>query len=203
MGLVDAIREPNTQDRDSGFEMICRRYWKPVYQFIRIEGKKSNEESKDLTQGFFLLLAEKNYLSKYAPERGSLRTYLKLLVRGFLGHEEESQNALKRGGGVTHFSLDFIEIVFIVVPLVAPALFMADISPVWLGVMMGINLQTSFLTPPFAWALFYMRGVAPPEVRTVDIYKGVMPYVAIQVIALALLWNFPVIATWLPDQILR
>jgi TRAP-type mannitol/chloroaromatic compound transport system permease large subunit len=101
------------------------------------------------------------------------------------------------------FVLDFIEIVFIVVPLVAPALFQADISPVWLGVMMGINLQTSFLTPPFGWALFYMRGVAPPEVKTVDIYKGVMPYVGIQVIALALLWNFPVIATWLPDLILR
>ncbi len=100
------------------------------------------------------------------------------------------------------FVLDFIEIVFIVVPLVAPALFQADISPVWLGVMMGINLQTSFLTPPFGWALFYIRGVAPPEVKTVDIYKGVMPYVLIQVIALALLWNFPVIATWLPDLIL-
>ncbi len=101
------------------------------------------------------------------------------------------------------FVLDFIEIVFIVVPLVAPVLFLADISPVWLGVMMGINLQTSFLTPPFGWALFYIRGVAPPEVSTFDIYKGVMPFVVIQVIALVLLWNFPGIATWLPDQILK
>jgi len=100
------------------------------------------------------------------------------------------------------FVLDFIEIVFIVVPLVAPALFQADISAVWLGVMMGINLQTSFLTPPFGWALFYMRGVAPPNVATLSIYKGVMPYVAIQVIALALLWTFPELATWLPKQIL-
>jgi TRAP-type mannitol/chloroaromatic compound transport system permease large subunit len=93
--------------------------------------------------------------------------------------------------------------VFIVVPLVAPALFQADISPIWLGGMMGINLQTSFLTPPFGWALFYMRGVAPPEVKTIDIYRGVIPYVFIQVLALALLWRYPVIATWLPDQILR
>ena len=101
------------------------------------------------------------------------------------------------------FVLDFIEIVFIVVPLVAPALFMADISAVWLGVMMGINLQTSFLTPPFGWALFYMRGVAPQSVATFSIYKGVMPYVAIQVIALALLWTFPELATWLPEKVLR
>ena len=67
------------------------------------------------------------------------------------------------------FVLDFIEIVFIVVPIVAPALFAADISPVWLGVMMAMNLQTSFLTPPFGWALFYIRGVAPEQIRTVEI----------------------------------
>lgn len=101
------------------------------------------------------------------------------------------------------FVLDFIEIVFIVVPLVAPALFKADISPVWLGVMMGINLQTSFLTPPFGWALFYMRGVAPPQVSTFSIYKGVMPFVAIQVLALVTLWTFPELATWLPEKLLR
>lgn len=101
------------------------------------------------------------------------------------------------------FVLDFIEIVFIVVPLVAPALFAADISPVWLGIMMAVNLQTSFLTPPFGWALFYIRGVAPPEIRTTDIYLGVMPFVIIQVLALAILWNFPQIVTWLPGVILN
>ena len=104
---------------------------------------------------------------------------------------------------VLGFVLDFIEIVFIVVPLVAPALFQADISPVWLGVMMAINLQTSFLTPPFGWALFYIRGVAPPEVETMSIYKGVMPFVLIQIAALAILWRFPQIATVLPDAFLR
>lgn len=101
---------------------------------------------------------------------------------------------------VMGFVLDFIEIVFIVVPIVAPALFMAgDVNPVWLGVMMGLNLQTSFLTPPFGWALFYMRGVAPPSIKTTEIYRGVMPFVFIQVFMIALLWIFPEIATWLPS----
>ncbi|MBB3065997.1 TRAP transporter large permease [Limibacillus halophilus] len=96
------------------------------------------------------------------------------------------------------FILDFIEIVFIVVPIVAPALFHADISPVWLGVMIAVNLQTSFLTPPFGWALFYVRAVAPPSIRTTEIYRGVMPFVAIQLIALGVLWLYPDISTWLP-----
>ena len=101
------------------------------------------------------------------------------------------------------FVLDFIEIVFIVVPIVAPALFAADISPIWLGVMMAMNLQTSFLTPPFGWALFYIRGVAPAQIATVDIYRGVAPFVAIQLLGLAILAHYPVLATWLPDLILR
>ncbi len=103
---------------------------------------------------------------------------------------------------VLGFVLDFIEIVFIVVPLVAPALFAADISPVWLGVMMAMNLQTSFLTPPFGWALFYIRGVAPAEIKTTDIYKGVAPFVAIQIIGLCILAYYPGLATWLPSLIL-
>lgn len=102
---------------------------------------------------------------------------------------------------VLGFVLDFIEIVFIVVPLVAPALFLADISPIWLGVMMALNLQTSFLTPPFGWALFYIRGVAPPEISTMSIYKGVLPFVLIQVGALAIIWRYPEIATWLPSVV--
>ena len=99
------------------------------------------------------------------------------------------------------FVLDFIEIVFIVVPIVAPALFAADISPVWLGVMMAMNLQTSFLTPPFGWALFYIRGVAPEQIRTVEIYRGVVPFVLIQLIGLAILAYNPGLATWLPSKI--
>ena len=96
------------------------------------------------------------------------------------------------------FFLDFIEIVFVVVPVVAPALFLLDVNPVWLAIMMAVNLQTSFLTPPFGFALFYLRGVAPDSVTTLQIYKGVVPFVAIQLLALVLLATFPETATWLP-----
>ena len=99
------------------------------------------------------------------------------------------------------FFLDFIEITFVVVPIVAPVLLQSDISPVWLGIMMAMNLQTSFLTPPFGFALFYLRGVAPPEVSTMQIYKGVIPFVIIQIFALLVLATFPQLATWLPKVI--
>jgi tripartite ATP-independent transporter DctM subunit len=96
------------------------------------------------------------------------------------------------------FVLDFIEIVFVVVPIVAPVLLMMGVDPVWLGVMMAINLQTSFLTPPFGFALFYLRGVAPPELQTSDIYRGVMPFIGMQLLMLALVAAFPWLATALP-----
>jgi len=99
------------------------------------------------------------------------------------------------------FFLDFIEITFVVVPIVAPVLLTMGIDPVWLGVMMAMNLQTSFLTPPFGFALFYLRGVAPASVRTMQIYKGIIPFVIIQVVALSLLATFPRIATWLPEVV--
>ncbi|MGB0211910.1 TRAP transporter large permease subunit, partial [Algiphilus sp.] len=96
------------------------------------------------------------------------------------------------------FVLDFIEIVFVVVPIVAVPLLMMGLDPVWLGVLMAMNLQTSFLTPPFGFALFYLRGVAPPEVRTLDIYRGVVPFIGIQLVILLLVALVPVLATWLP-----
>ncbi|MDJ0683298.1 MAG: TRAP transporter large permease subunit [Alphaproteobacteria bacterium] len=100
------------------------------------------------------------------------------------------------------FFLDFIEITFVVVPIVAPVLLANDyISPVWLGVLMAMNLQTSFLTPPFGFALFYLRGVAPDTVKTMDIYRGVAPFVGIQVVALLVLGFFPILANWLPEVI--
>ena len=99
------------------------------------------------------------------------------------------------------FFLDFIEITFVVVPIVAPVLFQMGVDPVWLGVMMAINLQTSFLTPPFGFALFYLRGVAPNSVKTTDIYQGVIPFIFIQIMMLILLSIFPEIATWLPNKI--
>jgi tripartite ATP-independent transporter DctM subunit len=99
------------------------------------------------------------------------------------------------------FVLDFIEITFVVVPIVGPVLLAMGLDPVWLGIMIAINLQTSFLTPPFGFALFYLRGVAPPSVTTGQIYRGAMPFVAIQLLALLLLAAFPELVTWLPEKI--
>ncbi len=99
---------------------------------------------------------------------------------------------------VLGFFLDFIEIVFVVVPIVGPVLLMMDLDPVWLGVMIAINLQTSFLTPPFGFALFYLRGVAPRSVTTMDIYRGIVPFVVLQLAGLAVIAAFPDLVTWLP-----
>ncbi|GAA0854141.1 TRAP transporter large permease subunit [Aliiglaciecola litoralis] len=97
------------------------------------------------------------------------------------------------------FILDFIEITFVVVPLVAPVLLAMGVDPIWLGIMIAVNLQTSFLTPPFGFALFYLRGVAPPEVKTSHIYKGVLPFIIIQLMLLLALAIWPNLVTWLPS----
>jgi len=97
------------------------------------------------------------------------------------------------------FVLDFIEITFVVVPIVGPVLLTMGLDPVWLGIMIAINLQTSFLTPPFGFALFYLRGVAPATVTTGQIYRGVIPFVGIQLLALLILSVFPSLVTWLPE----
>ena len=102
---------------------------------------------------------------------------------------------------VLGFFLDFIEITFVVVPIVAPVLLMMDIDPIWLGVLIAMNLQTSFLTPPFGFALFYLRGVAPKGIVTGQIYRGALPFVAIQLTALAIVWLFPDLALWLPEAV--
>ena len=99
------------------------------------------------------------------------------------------------------FILDFIEITYVVIPIVGPVLLAMGIDPVWLGVMIAINLQTSFLTPPFGFSLFYLRGVAPPEIATSSIYRGVIPFIVIQVLMLGLLAMWPELATWLPSVI--
>jgi len=96
------------------------------------------------------------------------------------------------------FFLDFVEIAVIVLPLVMPALILMGHDPIWLGVLIAINLQTSFLTPPFGFSLFYLRGAAPPEVTTSQIYAGVVPFIGIQILAVLLVWNLPWLATWLP-----
>jgi tripartite ATP-independent transporter DctM subunit len=101
------------------------------------------------------------------------------------------------------FFLDFIEICYIAIPLMAPPLLMMGADPIWLGVLFAINLQTSFLTPPFGFALFYLRGAAPPHLTTMDIYRGVAPFIVLQVVALACVAAFPTLATWLPHQLYR
>lgn len=96
------------------------------------------------------------------------------------------------------FFLDFIEIVFIVVPLVAPPLIIAGFDPIWLGILMALNLQTSFLTPPFGFALFYQRGAAPDNVKTLDIWRGAIPFIGLQLAVILLVALVPALATWLP-----
>ncbi|MCW4630235.1 MULTISPECIES: TRAP transporter large permease [Marinomonas] len=137
-----------------------------------------------------------------------------LVFRGFGGEELIQDFFSQLPGGVVGamivvmllmfflgFILDFIEITFVVVPIVAPVLLAMGLDPIWLGIMMAINLQTSFLTPPFGFALFYLRGVAPPELKTQAIYKGVIPFILIQIFVLIMLSIWPDLATWLPEQV--
>ncbi len=141
-------------------------------------------------------------------------TLFSLVFRGFGGDEAVHQLLSNLPGGVVTamivvmlvlfvlgFILDFIEITFVVVPIVGPILLMMGLDPVWLGIMIAINLQTSFLTPPFGFALFYLRGVAPDSVKTMEIYKGVIPFIVIQLLVLLLLAVWPQIVTWLPDTL--
>ncbi|MCA0206652.1 TRAP transporter large permease [Pararhodobacter sp.] len=138
---------------------------------------------------------------------------LSLVFRGFGGERAVEHLTREFPGGemgallavmvivfLLGFILEAIEIIYIVVPLLGPAVLAGDISPVWFAVLMAMNLQTSFLTPPFGFALFYFRSVAPPQITTLDIYRGVVPFVLIQILALAMVYLFPGLATWLPHQ---
>jgi tripartite ATP-independent transporter DctM subunit len=137
-----------------------------------------------------------------------------LVFRGYGGDEMVASLFEQMPGGVAGalaivmltifllgFILDFIEITFVVVPIVGPILMAMGVDPVWLGVMIAVNLQTSFLTPPFGFSLFYLRGVAPDSIATRDIYMGVIPFILIQLGMLGLLVWQPRLATWLPEQL--
>ena len=137
-----------------------------------------------------------------------------LVFRGFGGEELVEHFFSELPGGVLSatilvmvvifllgFVLDFIEITFVVVPIVGPVLLAMGLDPVWLGIMIAINLQTSFLTPPFGFALFYLRGVAPASVETADMYRGVVPFIIIQLFLMLMLSLWPALATWLPSVI--
>ncbi len=104
---------------------------------------------------------------------------------------------------VAGFFLDFIEITFIHIPVLAPIMKSFGFDPVWFAILFAINLQTSFLTPPFGFALFYLKGVSPPGITTLEIYRGIIPFVLLQILALALVIIFPEIATWLPGFLAR
>ena len=137
-----------------------------------------------------------------------------LVFRGFGGEELIHGFFIDMPGGVMGatlvvmlvifllgFILDFIEITFVVVPIVGPILLAMGVDPVWLGIMIALNLQTSFLTPPFGFALFYLRGVAPDSVATSAIYRGVIPFIIIQLTLIGALWYWPEMATWLPEKL--
>ncbi len=137
-----------------------------------------------------------------------------LVFRGFGGDEMVAEFLTGLSGGVVAaliltmalmfllgFFLDFIEITYVVVPIVGPAILMLGVDPLWLAIMIAVNLQTSFLTPPFGFSLFYLRGVAPKEVPTWAIYRGAVPFVLIQLLMLGVLSFFPALATWLPKTL--
>ena len=141
-------------------------------------------------------------------------TIFSLVFRGYGGDELVHSLFLDMPGGeigallvvmlvifLLGFILDFIEITFVVVPIVAPILLALGFDPIWLGIMIAINLQTSFLTPPFGFALFYLRGVAPKNITTITLYRGVIPFIIIQLAVLIILAIWPSLATWLPAQI--
>ncbi len=143
-------------------------------------------------------------------------TVFSLIFRGFGGDELVGHLLESAPGGkwsalaivmlvmfILGFFLDFIEITFVVVPLVAPPLLATGMDPIWLGVLMALNLQTSFLTPPFGFALFYLRGVAPPEVTTTALYRGVLPFILIQFIVILMVILLPELATKLPAVMLN
>ena len=137
-----------------------------------------------------------------------------LVFRGFEGDDMISNFLTNLPGGeygalfvvmitifLLGFFLDYIEIIFVIIPLVGPGLIANGADPLWLGILISLNLQTSFLTPPFGFSLFFLRGVAPKSVRTINIYRGVIPFIFIQLIAIILVFVFPQIATWLPRLI--
>ncbi|WP_300465149.1 TRAP transporter large permease subunit [Desulfobacula sp.] len=139
-----------------------------------------------------------------------------LVFRGLGGDEVLRGFLLGVGGGtwgvlllvmgilfILGFFLDFIEITFIVIPILAPIVADLGINPLWFCILIAINFQTSFLTPPFGFALFYLKGVCPPEVTTAEIYRGIIPFVLIQIVGLGLVLGFPQLATWLPGVLFK
>ncbi len=157
-------------------------------------------ETTKVTSMVFVILIGSLFLSLTLRSFGG-EHYIQETLRAF----EDPRTLLLVVMGVLFllgFVLDFIEIIFIVIPIVGPVVYSADpalMPPEWITILIAVNLQTSFITPPFGFALFYLRGVAPPTITTGHIYRGILPFVAIQVIGLIILWNFPAITTFFPE----
>ena len=157
-------------------------------------------ETTKVTSMVFVILIGSLFLSLTIRSFGG-EVYIQEVLKSF----EDPRNLLLAVMAVLFllgFVLDFIEIIFIVIPIVGPVIYSADpalMPPEWITILIAVNLQTSFITPPFGFALFYLRGVAPSNVTTGHIYRGILPFVAIQVVGLIILWYFPVITTFLPD----
>ena len=168
----------------------------PVFNTV----KEAVETTTEITAMVFMILLGSSIFS--------------LVFRGFGGDDLITSIFTQLPGGVfgavlvvmiiiflLGFILDFIQITLVVVPIVGPALLMLGIDPIWLGIMIAINLQTSFLTPPFGFALFYLRGVAPDTLPTQAIYRGVIPFILIQIALLITLAIFPELVTALPNAV--
>jgi tripartite ATP-independent transporter DctM subunit len=177
---------------------VLLAYFKDALNWASL--KSVSEDTAKLTTMVFMILIGASVFS--------------LVFRGYEGDELVQSYLTAVPGGtfgivlvvmiamfILGFVLDFIEITFVVVPIVAPIILALGVDPIWLGIMIAINLQTSFLTPPFGFALFYLRGVAPDSISTKSIYIGALPFVLIQLIVLILLAYFPAIVTWLPSNL--
>jgi len=200
----------------AAFVCVVGLLWGIAVSIVRLYHQTSKENEKVLVAVIRQTLTITSMI--FAIVIGA--SVFSLVFRG-LGGDQVIENSLTNlpGGTLTvlltvmvvmfllGFILDFLEIVLIVVPIVAPILLTMEIapglpiSPVWLGVMMAINIQTSFLTPPFGFSLFYLRGVAPSSITTMQIYRGVAPFIIIQLFMLLVLWYWPALATWLPGTI--
>ena len=179
--------------------VLARKSTRPAYAEIVF---RSCVTTMSITSMVFIILLGATVFALVFTQLGGSS-----MVRGFLeampGGETGALLMVFLIIFVLGFFLDTFEILFIVVPITAPVLLIMGVDPIWLGVMMGVLLQTSFLTPPFGFSLFYLRGVAPRTITTPQIYRGALPFIGLQIVALGVLWFFPDLATWLPNEIFR
>ena len=163
---------------------------------------KSSKGTMTITSMVFVILLGASAFALVFTRMGGedlVREFLKAMPGGQIGAVMLVMTIMF----ILGFFLDTFEIIFITVPITAPILIMMDVDPILLGVLIGLVLQTSFLTPPFGFSLFYLRGVAPPSITTGMIYRGIIPFVIMQLMVVALVWMQPKLATGLPNYFFR